>query len=551
MSKKINLCFFRNSFRVHDNQFLYNATFGKNIHLLPVVCLDPRMIDLSKLNPKLSTKYKTPVTWNFKMERCNNHRTRYIIKSVLALEKELEKRKSKLLVLFGEPEKLFKDLDTFLKKHDYNIDQIHTHKEYAYEEVSVEKELSKIWDKKIVYHHDTTMVHPDDVDFTFEKTPKVFAPFRKRIEKMNQPVRPLLRMPEELPPFPESALDFFHGKEGSDLLQELYDAFPVEEDKRSAFPWPGGEAEALERLDHYLFKTNGAVDYKETRNGMVGTEFSTKFSVFLAHGCLSPRLIWHELDRMKKEKKSNGEEKDGVYWLKFELLWRDFFRYVTAGNGNRIFHLHGFRDMSTKNEDGTEKAPTKYSEKVWKMDKDQFNTWKTGQTGMPFIDACMRELIATGFLNNRGRQNTASFLSKDLELDWRIGAEWFEATLKDHDVYSNYGNWQYVSGVGCDPREGIRHFNIMKQSKDYDDDGEYVRLWCPELKDIPDKYVHCPWQMSKEDQKKYNCVIGKDYPEPMIVVENWKKYTPTDNNSGNKRITGYFKNDNSSKKSKQ
>ncbi|KAG1217080.1 hypothetical protein G6F35_009484 [Rhizopus arrhizus] len=479
------------------------------------------MIDLSKLNSRLSTDYKTPTTWNFHIERCAHYRTRFVIESVMALEKELQKRKSNLLILFGKPERLLKELSEFLKKNDCEIHQIHTHKEYAYEELVVEKELTKIWNKDIAFHHDTTMIHPDDVDFTFEQTPKVYAHFRRRIEKMNQPVRPLLQIPDELPAFPDIIWKFSHAEQGKDLLEELYEAFAFEKDKRSAFPWPGGEDAARERLENYLFKTDGAIHYKQTRNGMIGTEYSTKFSAYLSHGCLSPRLIWHELNRLQSQKKidKTGGDEDGIYWIRFELLWRDFFRFLVAGSGNRVFHLHGFRDMSNKEAQEDLKKKNSYSNKVWKSNDDQFNKWKVGQTGMPYIDASMRELVNTGFLNNRGRQNVASYIAKDLELDWRIGAEWFESLLKDHDVYSNYGNWQYGN-------------------RDYDPDGDYIRLWCPELKNLPVEYVHCPWRMSKEEQEKYKCVIGKDYPEPILVVENWKRYYPSAPNG--KRISDYF-----------
>jgi deoxyribodipyrimidine photo-lyase len=318
--------------------------------------------------------------------------------------------------------------------------------------LQVEKALSKSF--HVVYHHDATAVHPSDVNFSFEETSKVYVHFRRRIEKMEHPVRNLLDIPNKLPPFPENIMDYAYCNESGDLLDILYKDAPVKKDSRSAFPWKGGEEAAKERLNSYLFKTGGAASYKETRNGMVGTEYSTKFSVFLAHGCLSPRLVWHELDRLASTRKgkrvSPGSDQDGLYWIKFELLWRDYFRYLMAGNGNKVFHLHGFRKSKqealeqAKLYDKPNKKPKlSYYDKEWKVNGEHFDKWKTGQTGVPFVDAGMRELLLTGFMNNRSRQNVASYLSKDLELDWRMGAEWFESLLMDHDVYSNYGNWQY------------------------------------------------------------------------------------------------------------
>ncbi|RCH86356.1 hypothetical protein CU098_002195, partial [Rhizopus stolonifer] len=519
MSSSINICFFRNILRVHDNQSLHAALKG-NAHLLPVVCIDPRMIDITLLNNKVHQKFKVPKTYYFKFDRVSDFRAHFLYETILALKEELKKRHTDLMILYGKPEEMFPRLKEHLAENNLKLDKIHTNKEYAYEELLVEKDLSKAMDDDVVYHHDALMVNPEDLDFAGEHTYKVYTHFRKRIEKMTDPVRPPLEIPDKLPSFPSIAWEFDHAKQGEAFLKELYEHVPIKKDERTAFPWKGGEQSALERLHQYLFKSDGVANYKHTRNGLIGTEYSTKFSAFLANGCLSPRVIWHEMDRFDKEEnrkrkrsiKSQSDD-DGVYWVKFELLWRDFFRMLTVGYGTRIFMLHGFRNLENPNiakEDAKKKVDEKprpknsYVDKVWRSDDEQFKKWKEGDTGIPFVDASMRELKYTGFMNNRGRQNVASFLAKDLEIDWRIGAEYFEYMLRDHDVYSNYGNWQYVAGVGCDPREGFRHFNILKQGLDYDKDGDYIKLWCPELAKLPIKYLHCPWLMSEEEQTKYN-----------------------------------------------
>jgi deoxyribodipyrimidine photo-lyase len=147
--------------------------------------------------------------------------------------------------------------------------------------------------------------------------------------------------------------------------------------------------------------------------------------------------------------------------LIFELLWRDYFHFVALKFGTRLFKASGLKNNFIKK---------------WNRDKITFMKWVNGETGVDFVDANMKELKATGFLSNSGRQNVASYLTKDLGIEWTWGANYFESQLIDYDVCSNWGNWNYIAGVGNDPRDD-RHFNIEKQASTYDPRGEYVRLW--------------------------------------------------------------------------
>lgn len=152
------------------------------------------------------------------------------------------------------------------------------------------------------------------------------------------------------------------------------------------------------------------------------------------------------------------------------------------------------------------------SSQQWKHYDKNLQAWIKGRTGFPLVDANMRELAATGFMSNRGRQNVCSFLALELNEDWRYGAEYFESVLLDHDVQSNYGNW--CAGAGMTGGR-LNRFNIVKQSKDYDQHGDYVRYWLPELKDVPKQFVHEPWKMKQFEQMEYNCRLGVDYPNPI------------------------------------
>lgn len=149
-----------------------------------------------------------------------------------------------------------------------------------------------------------------------------------------------------------------------------------------------------------------------------------------------------------------------------------------------------------------------------------FWRWAEGQTGIPFVDANMRELNQTGFMSNRGRQNVASFLVNDLGIDWRWGASYFESMLIDYDACSNWGNWMYVAGVGNDPREN-RYFNILKQAQNYDKKGEYIRHWIPELSGIMGFDIHQPHTLSPSELKKAGVSLGGNYPHPLVKIRSY------------------------------
>lgn len=181
----------------------------------------------------------------------------------------------------------------------------------------------------------------------------------------------------------------------------------------------------------------------------------------------------------------------------FELLVRDYFKFFALKHGNKIFSPSG----------------TSGVRREWDADSTKLQMWKDGSTGLPLVDASMRELNATGFLSNRGRQNVCSFLAIDLNIDWRRGGEYFEEKLLDYDVTSNWVNWANGAGV---TGGRLNRFNIVKQSKTYDSDGEYLRLWCPELRAVPGALIHEPWCMSEAQMNECGVVLGRDYPHPIL-----------------------------------
>jgi deoxyribodipyrimidine photo-lyase len=274
-------------------------------------------------------------------------------------------------------------------------------------------------------------------------------------------------------------------------------------DNKTLSGFEGGETAALRRLNEYLWVNEGILTYKQTRNGLLGQNFSSRFSPWLAMGCISPKKIYHEIRKFEKERKSN----ESTYWLIFELLWRDFFRMLAKKYKNKIFHLKGPRDLKNTN---------------FKEDMSVFQKWADGETGVPFIDANMVELNQTGFMSNRGRQVVASFLAKELKINWLWGAEYFESNLIDYDVCSNYGNWNYVAGVGSDPRED-RFFNIQTQSIKYDADGSFVKYWLPKLKNLPAEKLIAFNTLSPKELLEYGIELGKNYPNSIVSSPSYSK----------------------------
>ncbi|GFO07232.1 cryptochrome dash-like [Plakobranchus ocellatus] len=490
---KYGICLFRNDIRVHDNEALFLAN-QRSDFLIPLYCFDPR-------------HFKG--TYHFGFPKTGHHRACFMIDSVQDLRSSLQSLGSNLLVRQGKPEQVVLDL---IRSLDLKNVTVFLQDESMDEEKRVENAIRSKSSVSVTSIWGHTLYHVEDLPFQPKHLPDVYTEFRKRVEGRAS-IRKCFTMPPSLKPLPTDL------EEGNiPTMSDL--GLPVlQKDERSVFPFKGGESSGLNRLQDYLWGTDHVSTYKETRNGMIGSDYSTKFSPWLAHGCISPRKIYWEIKKYENERTSN----QSTYWVIFELIWRDYFRFVGLKYGNQLFHPGGIRG----------------NEVNWRSDNAQFSAWKEGKTGVPYVDANMRELAATGFMSNRGRQNVASFLTKDLKLDWRLGAEWFESLLLDHDVCSNYGNWLYSAGLGNDPREN-RKFNVVKQGLDYDGDGDYVRLWLPELAGVKTGKVHCVWTLSPSVLEAANVSLGETYPSPVVMAPEWSRHVnrPTSSMGSGKGRTG-------------
>jgi deoxyribodipyrimidine photo-lyase len=275
-------------------------------------------------------------------------------------------------------------------------------------------------------------------------------------------VRPPRPVPQQLPPLPAGFVPAGLPS-AAQLAADLGLPAPATpaHDRRTALPTQGGgETAALARLHDYAVERHLIGRYDNTRNQLLGEAFSTKFSAWLANGSLSPRQVWAAIDAHDKV---HGPRSKGAMQLRLELLWRDYFLLLAQKAGPDFFRWRGLRGQQPK-----PKQP----------DKEVFERWAAGRTGNAFVDANMRELAATGFMSNRGRQNVASYLIHDLHQDWRWGAAWFEHQLVDHDPALNWGNWKYIAGTGTDVRDTA--FDVAQQARRYDPQGKYVRTWLRE-----------------------------------------------------------------------
>jgi len=421
----VALYWFRNDLRLTDNPALLRS--GRNADRLALVYL--RAPDET-----------AQTRWGF--PRWSPLRRAFRDMALAGLQTAVAARGGTLHVLEGRPAEVLPDLALRIGAAGVHCEAIPAPEEIG--EVAALRtaglEVMDLWQ--------SSLLDPADLPFAPNRLPEVFTAFRQAVERAGTIPRAPVPAPERLPPSPLEET----GRAALPATAPIPPSF-------AAFPFgdpafDGSEAAALAHAERY-FRSAAPITYKATRNGLIGPAYSTKLSPWLALGSLSPRTVFAHLQGHEAQRGAS----DGSYWIWFELLWRDFFRFWSVKHGPRLFRARGL---------GPAGAPA--------HDPAAFDRWRAGETGHPFVDAAMRELAATGYLSNRMRQVAASYLVHALACDWRAGAAWFESRLIDYDVCSNQGNWLYLAGRGADPRQG-RRFNPDKQAADYDPDGAYRALW--------------------------------------------------------------------------
>ena len=426
---KTSIVWFKTDLRLSDNETLLKA-ISQSEQVLPLYCFDDSHFE----------------TTSYGFKKTGSFRTQFLLEALQDLDTNLRALGSGLVIVKGKPEV---EIPKIAKQ--FGVQKVFAKREVAFEEKQTEKKVQDELFKlrcELETFSTSTLYRAEDLPFSIKDIPDVFTVFRRKTEQ-DAVIRKPLEKPVKINSPAISILELPTLKD--------FDLKKIKIDARAAISFKGGETEALKRLNHYFYETKGLSTYKETRNGMVGADYSSKFSAWLALGCLSPRYIYEEVKKYEKQFGAN----ESTYWLIFELLWRDFFRFMFKKYQTKFFLYSGIK---------SDKVNSK------SLNQKLLSQWINGKTASDFINANMLELKLTGFMSNRGRQNVASYFCNELNMDWRLGASYFEEQLIDYDVCSNWGNWAYLAGVGNDPR-AHRYFNIEKQAKEYDKNGMFRNLW--------------------------------------------------------------------------
>jgi deoxyribodipyrimidine photo-lyase len=469
----------RHDLRLHDNEGFRLALANK-----------------SALGP-LSVIFILPDTWlkkdARKMTRLATAKANFLRAALIDIHRQLEDQTISFHMYAGDPVEIFTQL--FYELKDSNIHLLTSHPQAPEERDTLRtiQNLSTPTPSTVIsvttYDAQTLFSSEQCVDLLTD-FPSTFTAFRKRVE--SAPAQWQVISSNETPPLT------LHE-------QPLRLTAPIAWPHQEHCPplvLSGGERGGKQWLKHYLWEQRAISHYKRSRNDLIDRPMehasSSHLSAYLAWGCLSARYVWHEI--LQYEAVYGSDEHS--YWLKFELLWREYFHWSLRSSMINPKHDFGAALFS---EGGLQSKTrgSQFNEELWQA-------WCHATTGVPMIDAGLRELQQTGFVSNRLRQNMASYFIHQLKLDWRLGARWFEMHLIDFDVASNYGNWAYIAGVGHDARPQ-RQFDLNKQLHQYDPELTHIRQWCPEL---------TPYNLEAILAHQAGINLLTTYPVPKVPVFN-------------------------------
>lgn len=456
------IVWFKQDLRLSDNPALYYATLENN-NIIPLYILDETLPDLLG---------QAQQWWL-------NH-------SLVALQDQFHQLKSNLILKRGNPYKILSELCK-----DYKVSTIYWNR--CYEPLAIERDM-KIKKEfmaqgiKIKSYQGNLLHEPWEIMNKQGTYFKVFTAFWKKC----------LTQPVDITILPTPALKPQKLALNSDLLNS-WKLLPTKPNwaQGLSHTWQPGELAAQEQFAEFISE--------RLKNYSMGRDFpaqnaTSRLSPYLHFGEISCTQIWKTIKELEAHHPSLGSVCE--HFLR-EIGWREFSYHL----------LYHFPKLPEEN------FQKKFNYFSWESNKKLLSAWQKGQTGYPIIDAGMRELWYSGYMHNRVRMITASFLTKHLLIDWRDGAQWFWNTLVDADLANNSMSWQWVAGSGVDSAPYYRIFNPILQSEKFDKEGEYIRRWVPELSRLSNKDLHQPWTTPKNVLRAAGLILGKDYPEPVVEHE--------------------------------
>lgn len=413
----------------------------------------------------------------------------WLYNSLQKIEQKLKEQGIPLTYLRGEADKI---LPKFMKEQ--NASAIFWNRRYTEGGMQTDSNIKSLYkDTEIICKscRGNLLLEPWEINNKQGKFFKVFTPMFKELMTLHIP------SPEKFSP-PQIKRERIQ----SSLNCSLKDFNLIDTGKtwhKNFEPlWTVGEDGAQSKLQKFLEEK--VLTYKDARDIPIQSATST-LAPHLHFGEISPRDIWEQIKAFELQEQKEGHS--DIHCFKSEIVWREF-------SHQQLFHYNKI-DQKPINE--------KFKGFPWEADKKKLTAWQKGQTGIPIVDAGMRELWQTGTMHNRVRMIVASLLTKNLLVPWQDGAKWFMDTLLDADEASNSANWQWVAGCGLDASPYFRIFNPVTQGERFDKEGKYVKKWVPELKDLDKKYIHSPWEASDFDLKMANIELGRTYPTPIVNLK--------------------------------
>ena len=450
-----SIIWFRRDLRLADNPAL-SAGLERG-EVVPVFVIDPKLLQ---------------------SERVSEKRIAWLVANLRALDVSLRERGAQLIVRRGDPAKVLWQLaqDTHSTQVLFNLD-VTPYARTRDRRVALELEQNGL---SVEAFDDITLHHPEDVVTMTGRPYQVFTAFKRAWLALPKPSA------DETPTLPEALA----------LSIPPVESLPLDFGEVAIDLPPAGEAAAIDRLNDFLEET--IFGYGEGRN-LLDRAATSFLSPYLRFGAISIRQAYWGAQAAIDLAEDAAAKAGAESWLN-ELIWREFYMAL-------LYHFPHTIQRPLREQ---------YTNFAWLADDEAFAAWCEGRTGYPVVDAAMRCLNTTGWLHNRARMIVASFLTKDLLIDWRKGEQYFMQQLIDGDSAANAGGWQWAAGVGADAQPFFRVFNPTLQGQRFDPDGTFVRQWLPELARVPDRLVHEPWKMTSLEQREAGCLIGHNYPAPII-----------------------------------